>query len=527
MAYNNKRFSNKYYLFTILFLVVLLYTAGLTDELGVFGDNANYIAVAESLSSGKGYSSLYYPGSPEEVRHTLYPFVFPFILSFVILLFGKSIVMMKLAVAILGVAASVFVYLLFNLDQDHKFAVSVAIISSLNPAIYLFSHSIMSEIPYMLFSVAALFLFRSYEQNLQSGRPSAHYFFLSLIFLLLSYFTRITGITLFAAFFAYMLIEKIIFPYIKNKHSVNDYMHHIKKLLVLSSSFLIPAAAWTIRNLLVSTKDLSRISYFFLKDVKNPGLGTVAFNDLFLRIFENIKFYLGSGITKDLTKISLNLSWTAALVLILVGMWVVILYAFFSLAVKKRTVVEYYTFFYIALIILWPFSTFRFFVPVMPFLIYYFFVGLKKLLDLIRLDRLFYYVVGFAVLISFVGTMFLIYGMHNSVYSYEWQDYKKVSEYSSGMPEGTFLVRQCAMFYFWSGQKCIVFPKSFDSEDSFFRYLRENNISYILIDEFGNSKKSDYFTKTTSELIIPFIENNPDRFNKTYTVGGTVLYDII
>ena len=79
------------YLGIFILLTVLLFS----PRLFVGGDNAQYIALAESIITGKGYRTLY---MPEEPPNTHFPPGFPLLLSIPYSIFGKNILLFKIFV---------------------------------------------------------------------------------------------------------------------------------------------------------------------------------------------------------------------------------------------------------------------------------------------------------------------------------------------------------------------------------------------------------------------------------------------
>ncbi len=497
----------------IFALVTLLNILALNNHIGIFGDDASYVLVAKSVVQGEGYSSIYYIGAPP---HLLYPFVFPLLLAPVIAIFGYNFLVMKLLVVFLSLISFCLCYLLVNEIYGSKTASGIAFLVSLNPLIFVFSHSIMAEMPYMLFSLAAIYFFMLSESALDKKRSIKALFTISIIFLLLTYFTRPTGITLFAAFITYIIAEKML---IKKDNIKAKYL-----AIITFFAFLIPVALWTLRTALLSQKS-ERVSFFFLKDVFNPALGTVGFSDLVLRAFDNAYYYLGFAVKNDLAKASLNIP-PSSLYLVVAGVtlvWMVIAFGFFRSASNKRSVIDYYLFFYLGLIMIWPFATLRFIVPILPFLFLYFIIGVRSALEAARITKkksesLLKSIVIAILTISVAGCAFGIYLEHKAdYYPKSWQEYNEVSEYASSFPEDArFAVRKCSPFYLWSGRQCLEYPY-FSDQSMLFEFLRDNKIGYVVIDSFS-------WTKTTELFLKPIVENNPDRFEKVFSSGNTSIY---
>jgi hypothetical protein len=108
---------------SILLLLVLFIYCALSillfdPKLSTGGDNAIYIILAESISTGKGYKNIYMPDEPE---HTQYPFGFPLLLALFMLIFGSNILGLKVFILLFGCGATYFMYKIssYLIKQTH------------------------------------------------------------------------------------------------------------------------------------------------------------------------------------------------------------------------------------------------------------------------------------------------------------------------------------------------------------------------------------------------------------------------
>ena len=96
--------NEKIFVVCFLILFALLSWAGIQDIPGPGGDNARYIILAQSLSSGKGASLINFPGEPLD---TVIPPLYPSFLASLIMIFGFSVFLCNLSSLFLMVSSLV------------------------------------------------------------------------------------------------------------------------------------------------------------------------------------------------------------------------------------------------------------------------------------------------------------------------------------------------------------------------------------------------------------------------------------
>ena len=125
---------------------------------GVYHDDAIYVITAKSLAEGQGYHLIDLPGAP---RQTKYPILYPLLLAGVWKLwpeFPQNVVLMQsvtllLAAAAVGLACA---YLLRFGYVGRAAALAIGLISATSPTLTYFSTLTMSEMPFALLAVIAL-----------------------------------------------------------------------------------------------------------------------------------------------------------------------------------------------------------------------------------------------------------------------------------------------------------------------------------------------------------------------------------
>ena len=248
---NLKSFIIREKFFLLIFPVAVLFLLTLNPNWNPTWDSATYITLGKSLITGHGYKYMGY-------SHIKYPPVFPLLLSPIIGVFGYNYLLMRLMIVIMGICSIGMVYLLFRRHKTPStkiMAVSVMLLSAVSYPLLFEATRILSDIPYMFFSFLALIFIDKYSSaqfNLTAGGPSKNRLYLNKIayltifFILLSYFTRLVGLTLVAAAIPYLFLRAK--QESKSMLSSNPWLNTAKKAAFIGVIFLAFASVWVIRN---------------------------------------------------------------------------------------------------------------------------------------------------------------------------------------------------------------------------------------------------------------------------------------
>lgn len=163
--------------FILSILAISLILAGLIFSLLPFdgGDNLKYFFLSRSIQQGE-YRSIWLPENP---LHADYPPLFPFLLAIC-----PDYVCCKLLVFGLFLLTIFFAYQLF---EELKLPKCTIFLFALSPLLLQYSHWVLSEVPFLLFSILALLYFYRKKYGLM--------FFFGLC----AYFTRSIGLSLMVA----------------------------------------------------------------------------------------------------------------------------------------------------------------------------------------------------------------------------------------------------------------------------------------------------------------------------------------
>lgn len=341
----------------LILLLNLLFNLMLFDpKLFTGGDNAVYISLAESIVSGNGYRDIFDPSNPP---HTQYPFGFPLLIAPILYLWGHNYIVMKLVIVLLCSAMLYFLWKTLQHISSPTITFFVVLLVAFNPDILHYSHWILTEIPYLFFTILGIFLF---EKSLLYNSRNIIYLLLSSLVITYSYFIRPTGLALIIAGFIILLLKK--------KFRYSFYY------LVIITICLLP---WFMRNLKYGTALGESQNILMMRNVYDPESGVLTLAEFIKRIFTNIKLYCFSIIPSNIFY-RVPRSQFAYYVLALLTIMPAI-YGFFYQIRKKISILHTYFILYLLMILPWHeyVSTERYFLPVMPIFIYFMCLGLIKI----------------------------------------------------------------------------------------------------------------------------------------------------
>lgn len=127
----------------------------LNDVLIYTPDSARYLVWANSLAQFRGFEDL---SIPEPFHYVVHAPLYPVLLAPAALLFPSSIIAAKILTAGLGVGLLLLFHLWMRRLYDPPVPIVATALLSVHPLMLLFSHQVLSEIPFGLAVIGALFL---------------------------------------------------------------------------------------------------------------------------------------------------------------------------------------------------------------------------------------------------------------------------------------------------------------------------------------------------------------------------------
>ncbi|MBI3333825.1 MAG: hypothetical protein HYZ93_07035 [Candidatus Omnitrophica bacterium] len=347
-----------------LFLLAgLLALGALNGELGgLGGDNAAYILLAKSLVTGQGYRSIWQPGAPP---HTAYPFGFPLILAPIVALRGTHAYLAMHGMVIGWALLALILWIRWvRAETTAGIAWAGAVCLVTTPLWLASTQQILSEFPYLAFSLLALLCAQKLQRGTVPGLILAPGFVGLCLALLAAYFTRTVGITLIATAAASLFWAD---------RRDRGKAAAIRRLALLAACLLPPILAWTARDLWATRGPVTHYARLFLwADPYAWDRGPLSGATLLHRIGGNLSYYVAALGREMVWPTNLAGSWAAPWV---GGALALLMAAGFFLRWSRRSIAERYILCYAALFLVWPYQESRFLLPVLPWLWLYLLEG--------------------------------------------------------------------------------------------------------------------------------------------------------
>ncbi len=477
--------------FRIFLLIYVILSILLFDpKLFTGGDNAVYVILGEAIAAGKGYKNIY---QPDEPPHTQYPPGFPLLLSFGILIFNSNIILLKMLIFFTGIAGLFFMSGIVSEVFKEKTKLIMLFFVSI-PIFIIYNHWILSEIPFLCFSLGAIYFARKNEV-----RNNLVFFLVSSVFSVGSFFIRTAGISLIIAFAVYLIIKK-------------RYLH----LLLYCTIFLALFIPWEVRNAHIPD-NTGYLAQLLAKNPYQMEAGRIGLIDLIGRLWDNFVLYT----FKILPQTVLPLLKSELLQAITGAILVILCIIGFIRRLSNISLIELYFIFAVGVLLAWPvvWSSDRFLLPIIPLMIIYIFVALFWFQGRIKAKKL---VLIFTVVVAMLNVFEIIPQVRVSMmnkfaylknnryagYPVDWRHYFETIEWIDRNVSGDMVImaRKPEFVYLLSRHKSLCYPFTADNK-KVTEAIR--NADYIILDGFQ-------WTGTTYRYLLPVLRQAPENYDIVY-----------
>jgi hypothetical protein len=458
------------------------------------GDNATYISLAHSLLETGTYTEVY---DPERLPHTKYPPVFPALLALWMAAGATTWTALKTVSVLFGAAAVALAYAWASERRGPLFGAGVAFLFAACSAVLDASHWILSEPPFLAFTLLALWAFEragrgegegegmagraaepSSGEGMAKPATSTPRLFLAIATAgtLLAYFTRSAGLPLLLAGAAWLAWKR-----------------GWRALALYALGTGIPIALWWLRSRAVDRP--SYLGEFWMVNPYDPALGTVDVLGLAGRFWLNLVGYATRHVPGGI--VGSTGSWVTALGVMLVALAAV---GWYREARARLGVAELLLPLYLGLILVWPevWSGDRFALPLYPLLFFY--AGDALLAGAGSLGRpaalaaaaLAVFALAAPALASWTRSISVARACGAAArttgpfgcYGAPVQEFVRIALWSRGAlpPGSSVLSRKPTIFYVMSGLPSRTFPFSLDPE-ALFAEARATGSRYVVLDQ--------------------------------------------
>lgn len=382
-------------------LAFLVYVLRLDRVAGLFVDDGWYIMLAKALATGHGYTLI---NSPSPDILPLYPPGFPFLLSLLYRLyphFPENVWLFKALsmAALLGAGALVYRFFTHVRQTSPAVALGITAMTLLCPSLVMLATStVMAEAVFTCNLLATILVIETGVRALkEDGHGKGHALKFILIGATLAAFgflIRSIAISVIAAIVLYLLKEQLW----------RQAILFAATVVMLSTPWLIyarihaPTAAQRAEQ--GGHVTLSYTTQFWQKRASVPELGTIGIGGLPARVAWNAQDIIGRDIgrilatpifetlidpykeaQKDEVKYGLShgKNWFFSFFLS-----AIVLLGFIAAVRERLTLAELVVVCSLGVTLLWPWETYRFVLPLVAFITFYFLLGLRWLFQWIR-----------------------------------------------------------------------------------------------------------------------------------------------
>jgi len=493
---------------------LVLFLLRLDRAVGLYVDDAWYLLLAKALATGQGYQLI---NAPTPGIFPLYPPFYPFVLSLVYRLAGDfpdNLVWLKLVSisSLIGLGWLGYSYLWRERQVSRHLALLLAVLSLLTPQfVFLATSTLMSE-PLLALLLVCLFVTieRAVRHHREEGRIQWWLFVAGGLLASAAYLTRGAAIPLLVALPLYLLKERLSRP-----------------LLVILLIFVVTLGPWALyaaRHPATEAQQFEQAgnivvpysTQFWQRLAGDASSGTITVAELPERVWTNFL----SMVTKDAIRIfalKLNVWGTSSSPennSPVTSLWVSALSSLLSLLVligylaalrTRVTLSEIALPLFVGLILLWPFETIRFLLPLSLFFHFYLFRGMAEVQAKWRrsgpgslyAEHLLKVALGFLLLLSLWehGSYLSLYYSGSLFDEIRWlsaaEDNEQLMTWiQSNIPPTEILIASNpALVHLWTGHQTV----GLDSTPGRLERLhRQLGVRYIVLHAYnGNPTRSD------------------------------------
>lgn len=487
----------------IFILLIVVIGAGVCfthfdKKLSLNGDNAGYIILGKSILQGK-YAKINFPG--EIKPHTKWPPGLPLIVAFSELISKSNYNLTKFLIVLLAICCAILFYEICKhfFSNLQSFLLSLFLIINANIVDY--SHQIMTEVPFMFFTLLGFYFFLKRNEKLNFWRDK--YLILSLISFSLSCYFRTAGIAVLASVLVYLLVKAIL---------EKRWQTFLLSFLLI----LICVSPWQVRNRVVGGNLPKQYAYIKINPYR-PELGNIDFPKLMERFGQNFNTYAFSEIPltiitnfRDIKRSDKNIS----IIISLLILCLVIIGLIKSFTDKRFLIFALYGVFYIILIFYIPpvWGNIRLILPFTPFFIFFIFIAVRLISNLLikkSIAKNTVFIIFFIILLYLNSTGLANLKASITNYPPNWKNYYLCAKWVKNNTEKDAIIccRKPQLFYLWSDRKTFVYAKNKDTEEVI-KKLEDKKADYVIYEQLGFSD--------TPRFLLPTIRKHQHRFQLVY-----------
>ncbi|MEQ8927177.1 MAG: phospholipid carrier-dependent glycosyltransferase [Fulvivirga sp.] len=467
---------------------VIAYSLTFDSKLALLGDNASYYSLGKAIAQGEGYVNI---SRVTKSPNNHYPPGYPAIIS-AVLVFSDSVVGVKLLNGLFLMGSIWLAFLLTaRLTDNYITAFVVSLLTVLNSHALFYGSLMMSEVPYMFFSLLALHFITKKQLSQLSIKNKT--FILTIIFMVISYYVRSLGVAILGGLGLYFLLNK-----------------NWKLLFASIGGLIIGGLPWFIRG--QSLGGTSYMNQLKMINPYNPSLGEAGVSDFIERFWSNFSRYITREIPDVLLNFGPNYSqpiefkeWVLGLILLSI-----ITYGVVKINQYNWLLLGYLlgTF---GILMIWPdvWIGVRFIVPIIPILWLGFLNGFFELFKLIRGQKEISAVTNYAplVILLFLFTPLKELSVKaKAPFPPAWEQYFAVADWiKKNEKQAVVSCGKPSLFFIYAGENYTMRYKFSNDPADLIEDLEKKQVDYVVIDQvYGN----------TFQYLLPAVRQYPNRFKQ-------------
>jgi len=496
-----------------------LYIASFTKEISPNGDNGEYLIAAKSLVEKGG---VYRLESKSEPANTLAAIGLPILLAPIYQIWGFDIIKMKILIMFIAILNIVLLFFLFRKTLGIYVGAMMSIVVGTSPYLIGNAKSIMTETPYLMWSVLTLMLIIKYRE---SESFSWKLFVLSLLGVIMTYLTRSIGAGTLVAMMIFLGLY-VNWALLFTRNGVKQLVASFpfRKLMYILGPLLIVGFIW---QLWQAANGMAQAQILFdggIKDRLVLNLSsayrvvaqmlveplTYKFQNFHVTsnlvpnnaLFISVLFLLGLGVIEGMKRRDLLTIYMSVIFLLVMAA---------SLTNQEMVIIRY-------LSILVPFMTYATYVGakgLMRWVDKFKFANASSLLralPLLLLAQMMF------VNITANNTNIILSEVGNGPAYLDFVDVAKWS--AKNLPQDAYVMSiKPRVFYVLSNKKgerstttSEVYSEAYEAEK--IKTIIESGVTHVIIDGMSGSSRKN---------IRPLVQNNPDLFQTMYlgSISGT------
>lgn len=488
------------YIPVILFTFLFSYNKAFDKKISLGGDNAGYYILGQSIAQGEGYTNIHVK---HKSSHNHFPVGYPILIATASKLFSGDIQLLKKMNGFFFLTSILLLFaIVVEITKNYHIAFLSSIFVMINFHLLSYSFIIMSEIPFLLFSLLSLLILLKLDFNKKFYQN--HLLYILIICVSFTYHIRSTGLALFVG------ISSLLFIIKKWKY-----------FLTFISGFILLGIPWYLRGAKLGGS--SYLKQIVQINPYRPELGNIeSFQGLFSRIWENFERYatreIPYGTFNFITTPNYRGEITSMEWLVGLGLLAVIVFGLLSIKSKRsKLILGFYLAGTFGILLLWPpvWTGVRFLVPLIPILFFLFVFGLYAIaslaINLIHSSK----AKNYAFASCFVATLLFLPTYANSIeklsrsakagYNKKFSNYFELAQWvnKNGSPNSVTCCRKEKLFYMFSNKHVTNYKSTLDIGKQI-KHLTESGVTYVILEQLGYS--------STGRYLYPAIQANQSKF---------------